>query len=211
MKTVIYIRTSTEDQNPQNQLRDCLTLVSDDNYEVIEEKQSAYKDKDRPKFDLIIKKQIRSGNISELICWDWDRLFRNRKKLKEFFQFCRMYKCKIHSFRQKFFEDFYKIPSPFDEIIQELVLNLMGWMAEDESKKKSERVKIAFKNSNKKWGRKPLEKVESQVIKFAEEGKTIREIANIVYYYDKNRNKKYISKSAVHKIIQKFKRKKVVN
>jgi len=49
LKTVIYLRTSTQEQNPLNQLRDCKTLVSGD-YEVVEEKQSAFKDKDRPLF-----------------------------------------------------------------------------------------------------------------------------------------------------------------
>lgn len=203
IKTIIYLRTSTEEQNPQNQLNDCLTLVCG-KYEVVEEKESAYKNKERPKFNLI-KKRIQRGEVKEIICWDWDRLFRNRKKLKDFFEFCKIYKCKIHSFRQKFFEDFYNIPEPFDEIIQELVLNLMGWLSEDESKKKSDRVKIAYKNSKKKWGRKPLENVESKVIELHKKGKSLREISREVYYWDSSRNKKFVSKSAVHKIIQKFK------
>jgi len=200
---VIYLRTSTEEQNPQHQLRDCKTLVTGE-YEVIDEKQSAYKDKDRPKFEEI-KKRIKQGKIDELICWDWDRLFRNREKLKEFFKFCKIYKCNIHSFRQKFFEEFYKIPKPFDEIMQDLFINLLGWMAEDESKKKSDRVKIAFKNSTKKWGRKPIKNVDKQIQKLYEDGETIREIASKVYYWDSSRNKKYVSKSYVHKIIQRFK------
>lgn len=201
--TIIYLRTSTEDQTPENQLRDCKTLVQGD-FEVLQEKQSAFKDKDRIVFESI-KKRIKSGEVGKLVVWDWDRLFRNRKKLKQFFELCKMYKCQIHSFRQKFFEDFYKIPSPFDEIIQELVLNLMGWMAEDESQKKSDRVKIAYKNRKKKWGRKPLDNVESTVIELYKLGKSTREIASEVYYWDSTRNKKLVSKSAVHKIITKFK------
>jgi len=198
---IIYIRTSTSEQNPQNQLKDCKTLVSGD-YEVVEEKQSAYKDKDRILFENI-KARISKGEITNLYCWDWDRLFRNRKKLKEFFEFCKIYKCQIHSFRQKFFEDFYKIPSPFDEIIQELVLNLMGWMSEDESKRKSDRVKIAHQNSKKKWGRKPLGKnVIGEVLDLRKKGMSIREISGNVFYWDKNKNKKNISPSAVHKVIK---------
>ena len=202
MKSIIYIRTSTEEQNPFNQLEDCKTLLTDENFEVIEEKQSAYKSKDRLKFEDI-KNQIKKGNVKHLICWDWDRLFRNRKKLKEFFVFCKLYKCEIHSFRQKFFEDFYKIPAPFDEIIQDLVLNLMGWLAEDESKKKSDRIRIAYKNRTKEWGRKPItKKVINEVLDLHKQGKTMREIASEVIYWDKCRNKHNISKSAVHKIIK---------
>ena len=33
---IIHLRTSTEEQNPQNQLRDCKTLVTGD-YEIVEE------------------------------------------------------------------------------------------------------------------------------------------------------------------------------
>jgi DNA invertase Pin-like site-specific DNA recombinase len=203
LKTVIYLRTSTQEQNPLNQLRDCKTLVSGD-YEVVEEKQSAFKDKDRPLFEQV-KKQIQHRKINELICWDLDRLYRNRKKLIEFFQFCKIYNCKINSFRQQWLNKFSEIPEPFNEIMFDMMLQIMGWLAEEESKKKSERVKIAYKNSNKKWGRKPLENVEARVIELYNQGKSLREIASEVYYWDKNRNKRFVSKSAVHKIIKNFK------
>ena len=121
MKAIIYIRTSTVEQHPENQINDCLKLVQGD-YEIIEEKQSAFKDRGRVLFEQI-KNRIKLGEVNSVICWDWDRLFRNRLKLKEFFQFCKVYNCEVHSYRQKFFEDFYKIPKPFDDIVQELVLN----------------------------------------------------------------------------------------
>lgn len=202
MEQVIYIRTSTEEQNPENQLADCLTLVSKE-YEIVEEKQSAWKDKERPPFESI-KQRIKSREIKSLIVWDWDRLFRNRKKLKEFFEFCKIYKCEIHSFRQKFFEDFYKIPKPFDDIIQDLFLNLLGWMAEDESNKRSDRVKIAFRNhKGKKWGRKSLpHSTIQEVLRLHRLGHSLRNISDDVSYYDKNRNLKKISLGAVHKIIK---------
>jgi len=199
---VIYLRTSTELQDPQNQLRDCLTLVNGE-YEVVEEKQSAFKDKDRPKFEGI-KTKIKKRIISDIYCWDWDRLFRNRKRLKEFFEFCKIYNCNIHSFRQKFYEDFYNIPEPFNYIIQDLFINLLGWMAEDESIKKSERVKLAYKNRKQKWGRKPLENVEESIIKLHDKGLSIREITQQVYYWNKSRNKKFVSVGAVHKVINNY-------
>ena len=205
MKTiVIYNRVSTEDQDPTNQLKDCITLIGEgEDYEVIQEKQSAFKDKDRPLFETI-REGIKKGEVKTLICWDWDRLFRNQKKLVEFFKFCELYKCKIFSYNQRYFDDFYKIPPPFDEIVSNIVLNLMGWIAEEESKKKSERVKIAFKNRKKKWGRRPLENVEDRVIELHKQGKSLREISKEVHYWDSQRNKKFISKSAVQLIIKNF-------
>ncbi len=198
----IYLRTSTEEQNPENQLKDCLSLSGGD-VEVFKEKQSAWRDKDRPIFESI-KERIKKGEIKELYVWDWDRLFRNRKKLKEFFEYCKLYKCDIHSFRQDWFESFYKIPEPFNEIMQELFLNLFGYLAEDESKKKSERVKIAFKNhKGKKWGRKAISnKIKEEILEAKKKGMSIREIADSVFIWDTNNNPKKISKSYVHKTIQ---------
>ncbi len=199
---IIYIRTSTEDQDPKNQLADCKTLFEGP-CEIVEEKQSAFKDKDRPKFETIVKR-IKKKGVTDLYCWDWDRLFRDRKKLIDFFKICDFYNCKIHSFRQKFYEEFYKIPTPFDEIMQDLVLNLLGWMAEDESQKKSDRVNAAFKRSTKKWGRKPLKNIDQRILELHKDGKSMRDIASLVYSWTKQRNKKFVSKSYVHKIIKRF-------
>lgn len=204
MKKIIYLRTSTEEQNPQNQLRDCKSLLNNSDFELIEEKQSAFKDKDRPQFESI-RNRIKKREINELICWDLDRLYRNRKKLVQFFGYCKIYKCKINSFRQQWLDQLNKMPEPFNEIMFDMMIQIMGWLAEEESKKRSDRVKIAFKNSKKKWGRRPLKKVESRVMELYNQGKTTREIASLVHYWDKSRNKKFISKSAVHKIIKEMK------
>lgn len=200
-KNIIYLRTSTEEQNPENQLKDCKTLVREE-YELIEEKQSAFKDKNRPNFERA-RKLIKSGNIRHFVVWDLDRIYRNRINLKQFFEFCKLHKCSIHSFRQEWLEQLHKIPEPFNEIMHDLMLNLMGWLAEDESKKKSERVKAAVRKKDgvtksykgKKWGRKSLSKQMRTKIKecIKENPKmSLREIANKVG----------LSKSAVHKYSQ---------
>jgi DNA invertase Pin-like site-specific DNA recombinase len=165
-KAIIYLRTSTEEQNPENQLKDCEALavrLSLINWEVIPEKQSAFKDIDREKFELI-REAIKKGEIKDLIVWDLDRLFRNRKKLIEFFEFCKVYDCKIHSFRQDWFESLNKIPEPFNEIMFNFMLSIMGWLAEDDSKRKSMRVKnavrketgVTLSRKGNKWGRRTI-------------------------------------------------------
>ena len=207
MRTIIYLRTSTEEQNPENQLKDCKSFSEGlklNEFEVFQEKQSAFKDDSKREVFNNILKEIKKGKVDHIIVWDWDRLFRNRKRLKEFFEFCKIYNCNIHSFRQKFYEDFYNIPEPFNYIIQDLFINLLGWMAEDESIKKSERVKLAYKNRKQKWGRKPLENVEESIIKLHDKGLSIREITQQVYYWNKSRNKKFVSVGAVHKVINNY-------
>lgn len=203
----MYIRTSTEDQEPENQIKDIETISGKD-YVLFQDKQSAWRDdKERPSFEKL-KKEIQFNKVKELYVWDWDRLFRNRKKLKDFFQFCTLYKCSIHSFRQAFYEDFYKIPSPFNEIVQNIVLDLLGWIAEDESKKKSDRVKLAVRKEGgitksykgNKWGRKSL-KIDKNIIDLYNQGKSMRDITKEIYYWDKSRHKKFVSLGYVHKVI----------
>lgn len=187
MNKWVYIRTSTDDQEPENQIKEIET-VSGADYVLFQDKQSAWKDnKDREDFEKL-KAIIKKTNGGDLYVWDWDRLFRNRKKLKEFFKFCTIYKCKIHSFRQSFYEAFYTIPAPFDEIMQELFLNLLGWMAEDESTKKSQRVRAAVRKKGSKtvsykgnkWGRPSIHTNKiKRVLELRTRGETIREIAKI--------------------------------
>lgn len=207
MNKAVYIRVSTEEQTAENQISEIET-ISGKEYSLYQDKQSAWKDnKERQDFERL-RKDIKNNRIRELYVWDWDRLFRNRKKLKEFFQFCAMYKCQIHSFRQAFYEDFYKIPTPFNEIVQNIVLDLLGWIAEDESNKRSARIRLAIRKVNgitksykgNRWGRKAL-KVEKEVLKLHKQGKTMRQICDEVYYWDKNRHKKFVSLGFVHKII----------
>ena len=199
---IIYLRTSTEEQNPENQLESCKQLAKEDYY-LIEDKQSAFKDnKERKGFERV-KKLIKSGDIKHFVVWDLDRIYRNRLRLKQFFEFCKMYNCSIHSVNQLWLEQLTKIPEPFNEIMYDLMLNLMGWLAEDESKKKSERVKAAVRKKNgktlsykgKKWGRKEIStqlknKIKNYVL--AHQEKSIRQIAK-----DLN-----ISKSVVHKYMR---------
>jgi DNA invertase Pin-like site-specific DNA recombinase len=213
MEKAIYIRVSTEDQEPENQIKECKSLFEGE-YQLYQDKQSAWKDdKEREDFERL-RKDISSNKIKEIYCWDWDRLFRNRKKLKEFFKFCAIYKCNIHSFRQKFYEDLYKIPEPFNEIMQELILNFMGWLAEDESLKKSGRVKNAVVREEgkptksykgNKWGRKSISKQAiNKILELKSKGLSVRQISKEVTYAGKNNVVKNVSPSLVHKIITKY-------
>ncbi len=213
MSNIIYLRTSTEEQNPENQLKDCKQLATQlklKNYETVEDKISGWKDIERNGFDKIVE-AIKRKEVEHLICWDLDRLYRNRKKLIAFFELCKIYNCKIHSFRQQWLESLNSIPSPFNEIMHNLMLQVMGWLAEEESNKKSERVKNAVRKERgitksykgNRWGRKPISKsVVVEVLDLHKQGKSIRQISRVVFYWDKNNNKRNLSVGGVHKIIK---------
>jgi DNA invertase Pin-like site-specific DNA recombinase len=210
MKPVVYyIRTSTQEQQPDLQIRDIDTICEVE-YDLYREQESAWAENvTRPVFDSIIN-HIKKRKITNLYVWDLDRIYRNRKRLQEFFILCKTYNCKVHSYRQNWLEDINSIPHPFNEIVFDLLISITGWLSQDDSNKKSQRIKMAvvkringtFSYKGNKWGRKALPKQTiERVLDFHQQGKSIREIASLVKIYDKHNNGKQISKSAVHKII----------
>lgn len=211
---IVYLRTSTDEQNPQNQLGDCKRIAEElgvDDYEIYEEQQSAWKEEHKRKQFNKIKELIKKRKVQSLIVWDLDRIYRNRRLLVQFFQLCKINNCKVHSFRQDWLEQLHKIPNPFNEIMFDLMLQIMGWLAEEESIKKSQRVKASIKKNRqgqtiskygKVWGRKlvPI-RVQKQIIELRKQGKSYRDICKEVYYWDKSRNKHFVSMGFVHKVL----------
>lgn len=215
--TVIYNRTSTEEQNPENQLKACQNVAKKfnlDDYQVLSEQLSAWKTEiDRPEFNKVLE-GIKNNEIKNLIVWDLDRIYRNRIKLTKFFELCKAYKCNIYSFRQDWLDTLNTVPEPWNEIMKGLLVQIMGWLAEEESNKRSERVKASLRRDNKgrtvstsgkPWGRQQiLYKVKKAIVEARKQGKSYKEITHEVYYWDKNNNKKFVSAGLVHKALSDF-------
>lgn len=228
-KAIIYNRTSTKDQNPELQLDDCLNFCKEKDLEVIEvinEQGSAFKNKQRSEWERCLK--LCKDNKYHLVLWRYDRAFRNRE---EFFKFMKVmfevYSIKVYSVKELSImlmweiQDKINVPDPsmnefmkgFMKLIWELQIKQAGEQAEEESKKKSDRVKLAVRKEEGKptksykgnvWGRKCLsQNVIDQVLKLHQEGKSIRQITKEVYYWDKNNNKRNLSVAGVHKLISK--------
>lgn len=208
MKAIIYLRTSTREQNPELQKQECMTFAKQRGYEVIdcyEEKLSGFKDIVRPKYDLI-KEKARLGEIQAVIVWAFDRWVRNRDTLIEDVTILRNYGVKLHSVKDNWLEAI-NIEGSLGKTIQEFLLGLLGSLAEMESKRKSERMKMAYDNyEGQEWGRPNLSnEVDSSIVEAYRQGKSLRNISKTVFYWDKNNNKKFVSLGYVHKIISKFK------
>lgn len=212
--TIIYIRTSTTEQNPELQLRDIATMVDIEATKILKEHQSAFKEHaQRPELEEL-KKLILKRRVSKIYVWHLDRIYRNRKNLISFLQLCKTYGVSIFSFNQLWLQSIQTMPSPFNEIVFDLMCQIIGMTSEDESQTKSNRVKLAVRKvagetvsyKGNRWGRKPLStQTTNKVIALHQEGHSLREIANAVTIYDKNNNSRLISKSAVHKILSDFK------
>jgi DNA invertase Pin-like site-specific DNA recombinase len=213
-KALLYIRTSTGEQTPELQIKDCQTLAERLGLQITkitEDKVSGWKDVERENFENV-KQAIQRKEIQHLIVWDLDRIYRNRKKLIAFFEFCKIYSCQIHSFRQNWLDTLNSIPEPFNEIMHSTMLQIMGWLAEDESNKKSDRIRLAVRKEDgkptksykgNKWGRKTIltDRLISDILKLRTEGKSIRTIKKEVYAYDKNNNKIPVSVATIHSVL----------
>ena len=210
MKAVIYVRTSTVDQFPEKQIEACKTFCNDKGFEVmeiLEEKISGFKDIARPKYEKA-KQMARNGQIKAVVVWALDRWVRNRDTLLEDVTYLKGYNVKLYSVKEPFL-DAINIEGPMGRTIMDFLLGIIASLAEMESQRKSERVKMAYhsyKKENrtyKKWGRKNLpQRVFQEVEELHKKGKSIRGITREVFYYDKSNNKKFLSIGSVHKIIR---------
>ncbi|PTD94487.1 hypothetical protein C9439_02130 [archaeon SCG-AAA382B04] len=158
-RTAVYLRTSTEDQDPENQREDCLNFVENkidpDEVEVFKEKETAWnKSRKRDVFEELLDR-ARKGEFSHIVVWDFDRLYRLRKKTVRIVKEMASRDIEIHSVNQQWLEELHNIPSPWDEIMFNLMLQIVGWMGEEESRKRSRRVKSAYqrKKNKEEWGR----------------------------------------------------------
>jgi len=231
MKAIIYLRTSTKDQNPELQRKQCIDFCKGIDLEVVEvvsEQGSAYKlEKIRPLWENV-QERAKKEKL-DIVIWRYDRCFRNRK---EFFAFMKVmfevYETKVYSVTEPSIINFWdmmgksKSDNPiFNELLKgifkalwDFMIQNMGEQAEEESRKKSERVKLAVVKGEEgtksykgnKWGYHGVgEEADKQILELSKQGKSTREIAKEVFYWNKNRNKKFVSVGYVHKLVTKFK------
>jgi len=180
MKAAIYLRTSTEEQHPEKQEAECRKFCSNKKYDIqgiYIEKLSGFKQINRPEYDKI-KELARTGQINAVVVWALDRWVRNRDTLLEDVTVLRNYGCKLHSVREAYLEAI-NIEGPLGKTIQEFLLGLIGSLAELESSRKSERVKMAFKtHKGKKWGRPSIHTNKKKIVwELKEQGLSYRQIA----------------------------------
>ena len=225
----IYLRTSTKEQNPENQLKDCIAFcekIGISEYEVFSEQKSAWRrEKNRDVFDNLVK-DLEKGRYAVLVVWRYDRIYRNMKKFTRFMEAMFMvHGVKIYSVKEEWITELWDIvnsdvvdnlPSPFDEVIKDqfilhwrTMIKIAGKIGEDESAKRSERTKSAVRKNkkgetvsykNNKWGR-PAKKLNKfEVIKkYLEPGMDLRKTAEFFGVKSQNTIRKYISDEIVEK------------
>ena len=206
---IIYIRTSTDEQEPKLQLAD-IKKISGEGCKVYKEKESAWDEQvTRPVFEKVLS-YIDKEKVSDVYVWDFDRLYRNRKKLKEFFQLCEEKGTNIHSYRQNWLKELNSLSGAWKEIILNFLVDIYSWIGEEESRKKSERVRLAITKvgkdtlsyKGKRWGRKPIpQATAAKILRLHQMGHSIRQISKQVKIKEGKKKLRPISKSVVHKVI----------
>lgn len=204
MKAAIYLRTSTLEQHPEKQRAECETFCKMRGYEVegaYEEYVSGWKQVERPQYALV-KEKARCGQIQAVVVWAIDRWVRNRDTLMEDVMILGNYGCKLHSVKDSWVESI-NIEGALGKTLREFLLGLVGSLAEMESARKSERVKMAYAaHKGARWGRPALkDNVKQEVRDLRQQGLSIGQICKRVTYWDRSGHKQPISRAAVHKII----------
>jgi DNA invertase Pin-like site-specific DNA recombinase len=223
MTDYIYLRVSTEEQDEKWQLDPIVKTFNCDKDKclIFQERMTAFnQDKEHKRLEFLkLKEQIKKGGPGKLYIFALDRLFRNRKKTIEFFNYCKMYDVDIYSYTEQWLLDFQNIkkqmPGDFKfmiDSIYDMMLNMFAQMGESESKNKSNRVKKAINKSSgitksvygKKWGRKNLSKqLQTKIIELHKQGLSQRKIRDQVFIYDEHGNKKKnVSLGTVNNIIK---------
>lgn len=181
---ILYLRTSSDEQDPRQQLADIQTIAPPGG-EIIEERESAWKaNHKRPAFEDILRR-IRERKVAALYVWDYDRLFRNRTKAISFMRECEFYGTTVFSYRQQWFQELQHVPEPWGSMMRKFMFEILAWLAEEESSKKSERVRKAvvktpegtFSSYGAKWGRPAIRLDEEEVRRLHADGWSYRALA----------------------------------
>ena len=222
LTAAIYLRTSTKEQNPENQLRDCVTFCEHlgvTKYDVFSEQKSAWRrEKNREVFDGLVKDLVKK-KYSLLVVWRYDRIYRNMKKFTKFMEsMFLVHGVKVYSVKEEWITELWDIvhsdvlgnlPSPFDEVVKDqfllhwrTMIKIAGKIGEDESAKRSERTKSAVRKNkkgetvsykNNKWGRPSKKLNKFEVIKkYLEPGMDLRKTAEFFGVKSQNTIRKYL-------------------
>lgn len=206
----IYLRVSTEEQTEESQLKPILDKfkLNINDCIILRDKVSAYKEsKHEQRTDFLkLLSMINKKEITEVYIWDIDRIYRNYDKLRDFYILCRKKEIKVYSVRQDFINSMNSGDETFNKVLSDTFLGLLGWLAEDESKKKSERVKLKVDKKTgitksiygKKWGRKTdITLTDKEEIKELSKTLTYRQIQ--IRFQEK---KKRLSLGTINKILK---------
>lgn len=150
MKVAVYTRVSTEDQTTDNQVSILLQMAKNRGWEVFQiyrENESGWHQGRQIELKKLIAAAI-ERKFEIVLIWSLDRLTRGGVlPTLEMVHSFKKYGVKVISHQESFTE----VPSEMDDILYAL----FAWIANFESRRRSERTKAGLARSDKKGGRPP--------------------------------------------------------
>jgi len=205
-KVAIYIRVSDEKQTEESQLEPCEQFCKEKKYIVYgvfkDYAKSAYHNVKRKKYDEVLK-LVKERKIQHVVVWALDRWTRKgAKELRNTIDYLAKYGVQLHSVREHWIDE---ITTPSLSFVKDIILEILGWMAHEESKVRSDRVRTSVKFQKAvakgKVGRPkiPVE-IKEKVGQLLLEGKSYSYIQENVTYKAKYGKIKHISAPTISEI-----------
>jgi len=205
-QAIIITRVSTDEQEGRDQLPDCRRFCKERGWEVareLQEVQSAWRTYvPRKKFDDALE-YARKQKIPHVVFWDIDRYWRNRKLALEGIREYAKMGIKLHFVRQAYLEDLWKIPEPWSAVFYDIMLNLLSALAQEESDKRSARVKKAFQSGKyPNWGKHGIGYSDEAIIKVYRREGSLRKARLKLPYKTHSGKKKYVSIAKISQVVR---------
>lgn len=182
-RAAIYMRTSTVEQHPENQLNACRAFAHSRGYHVsgeyIEQLSGWKQDVERPKYEEV-KRRAHAGEIDAVIVWALDRWARNMDRTLEDVAFFATRGVKFHSVQESWLEEV-NVEGPLGEAIRRFLYGMKAAMAQMESDRLSERTKAGLERARakgKRLGGKPAQFNRYRAAQLLKEGWSLRQIAS---------------------------------
>jgi len=222
--SIILIRTSTKEQNPNLQLKECEEFNKSKEWkciEVFKKQESAYKNEEGVWKDEI--EFAKKENVKHIIVWNMDRFSRlpEEKVLSQVKILSTIYNLQIHAVHGDVWSEIVEsigklkemgfIGEAISEFLEKLLRGLEFQRANRESQVKSERVKLAVRKGEitksykgNKWGRKSISTQKKNLLKELL-------IKNPKIKFREISNELNISIGSVHKYYKEIKEENLIN
>jgi DNA invertase Pin-like site-specific DNA recombinase len=204
----IYIRVSGGEQTEESQRQPCIDYCKEHGWNIVDvfpdHAKSAYKNVKRPQYERVLA-LVRQRGIQHIIVWSLDRWCRRGpRELKSTIDYLGLYDVQLHSVKEQWIESI-NMPGSLGQTFKDFMIGIVGWLAEQESTRKSERVKesVRYQRALKKGkvGRPGLpDAVKQRIAALLMQGKSYSYICEHVTYEGKYKRVHHVSVATVNAV-----------
>jgi DNA invertase Pin-like site-specific DNA recombinase len=208
INAVIYIRVSGGEQTEESQRQPCIDYCSEHGWNIVkvfsDHAKSAYKNVKRPQYGMVLA-LARQRGIQHIVVWSLDRWCRRGpRELRSTIDYLGSYGVQLHSVKEQWIESI-NMPGSLGQTFKDFMIGIVGWLAEQESTRKSERVKesIRYQRALKKGkvGRPGLpDAVKQRIGALLKQGCSYSYIRKQVTYKGKYNVKRHVSVATINAV-----------